>query len=90
MRKQMALLKRPFHRQRISKSDDNRYLLARDTESGRVFVIHEWASTVSDSLASEFAEIELEAFLAERGSAQEKLREMIGRLVREPSDTAAS
>ena len=86
----MALLKRQLHHQSLPKGGDIRYFLARNTESRHVFVVHEWSNTVSSTIKSGSSDIELEVFLAERGPAQDKLRELIGRIVEEPSDTAVS
>jgi hypothetical protein len=86
----MALLKRQLHHQRLPKGDDIQYFIALNTESRHVFVVHEWSCTVNGRFESGSADIELETFLAERGPAQDKLRELIGTIVKEPSDTAVS
>ena len=86
----MANFKREFHRHEKGMGNETWHYLARDAESGRVFVIKE-TSTRSGGSMSEFVggneEIELADFLGGYGSsARNNLIELIGTLVPEPDD----
>ena len=75
----MAFLKRLFFRHEGGMGEDW-YFLARDTETGQVFILHEWTHRVGDNYDPGSAEYELETFLSRKGTAQDKLRELIGTL----------
>lgn len=74
-------------------SNEDWWYLCRDTDTGDVFVIHEWVHTdVAKSGNSDVGSthIELSAFLAEtrQTAAQRELRKLIGSLVDETADAA--
>ena len=77
----MAVAKRLFLRQGHGVCDEDRYYLARDTGTGRVFVHHQWSRRHGDSYAPGNADIELDVFLAGRGAARDGLLRLIGSLV---------
>ena len=72
----MAFLKRLFFRHEGGMGGDW-YFLARDTETGQVFILHERSHRVGDNYNPGSAEYELETFLSQKGTAQDKLRELI-------------
>jgi hypothetical protein len=75
----VAFLKRLFFRHDGGMGGDW-YFLARDTETRQVFILHEWSHRVGDNYDPGSAEYELETFLSRKGTAQDKLRELIGTL----------
>lgn len=79
----MAVLKRGFYYHEKGNHDEDWFYLARDTDSGRVFIIHEWAHR--ENLGDR--ELSLEEFLTSRGrgTRQDNLIKLIGTLV---ADTA--
>lgn len=77
----MAIIKRQFHQHERGLGDEDWYYLARDTETGQVFVYQEWSHRVGDQYEPGNAHIELDAFLRGTGTAQAKLRDLIGSLV---------
>jgi hypothetical protein len=92
----MPILKREFHRSArgpvSSRDAEDWWFLARNSESGAVFVLHEWAHTdvrrtkSTSNIGNEH--IELGTFLA-RGLATPEVREvtrLIGTLVKEPEN----
>ncbi len=76
----MAILKRPFSSADLGMGDEDWYYLARDTETGRVFVYHEWSHRKGQTHEGGNEDIELAAFLDRPGIAQEHLRQLIGEL----------
>ncbi len=83
----MAILKRLFHRHERGMGNEDWWYLARDTETGAVFVYNEWSYREKNGYEPGSAHIDLDAFLLKRGTAQDRLRELIGTLV-EDSDSA--
>ncbi len=77
----MALAKRLFLQNEHGVGDEDRYYLARDTDTGRVFVYHKWSRRHGDSYAPGNADIELDVFLAGQGAARAELLRLIGSLV---------
>jgi hypothetical protein len=77
----MVVLKREFHRHERGMGDEDWYHLAQDTESGRVFVYHEWSHRAGKGYKSGEKNIELVAFLARQDTARDKLLRLIGTLV---------
>jgi hypothetical protein len=76
----MTILTRRFFAHGKGNHDETFYHLARDTESGEVFILHEWY--VRTDVGSE--RIELSDFLTRNASsANTKLLAMIGTLVTE-------
>jgi hypothetical protein len=76
----MAILTRQFFAHEKGNHDETWYRLARDTETGEVFILHEWAAR-SDAGSER---IELSDFLSRNtSSAKTKLLTMIGTLVKE-------
>jgi hypothetical protein len=79
----MPFIAKEFHHHSRGEGDTDRYSLARDRDSGRVIVFHEWSRRRGTSPASGSNELDLGAFLAGSGIAQDKLRALIGTLVEE-------
>jgi len=77
----MPVISKEFASHRHGMGDKDRYLLARDTETGRVFIVHEWSHWRGQATASGTTEVELGTFLATGGMAQDSLRTLIGTLV---------
>lgn len=78
----MAVITRRFHYHEKGNHDEAWHELARDTETGDVFVVKGWArrEDVDD------CRIELAEFLGrERSTARDKLMALIGTLVEEPN-----
>jgi hypothetical protein len=71
-----------YHRERGVDNMD-RYSLARDRGTGRVFIFHEWSRHRGSSPATGTNEIELGVFLGGSGAAQDRLHTLIGTLVEE-------
>jgi len=78
----MTVVHKEFFRREICAGNEDAYSLARDTETGRVFVRHQWAHPAAGGLKSDH-EMSLHDFLASAGSRQSALLEMIGTLVPE-------
>ena len=76
----MTVLLREFYRHEASDGNEDAYSLGRDTETGRVFVRHDWAHPAAGGLKSEH-EMSLYDFLGSVGSRQSALLAMIGTLV---------
>lgn len=79
----MAIQKQQFHQRDVGMGDEDWYYLARDTESGRIFVYHEWSHREGERFSGGNEDVELDAFLGQTGTAQSKLRQLIGTLVTE-------
>ena len=77
----VEIVKRQFHRHERGRGDEDFYYLARDAESGRVFVYHEWSHRRGDGYEPGNAHIELGAFLNGQGTAQQRRLHLIGTLV---------
>ncbi len=77
----MAFAKRLFLQHGHGVGDEDRYYLARDTDTGRVFVHHQWLRRRGDGFAPGNADIELDVFLAGQGAARAELLRLIGSLV---------
>jgi hypothetical protein len=67
----------------ICRTETDWYFLARNPETGPVFVLHEWSHRIRDTYKLDSEHIELETFLNRGGTAANKLRELIGTLVSE-------
>lgn len=76
----MAILKRRFSSADLGMGDEDWYYLARDTETGRVFVYHEWSHRKGQAHEGGSEDIDLDAFLHRPGIAQDHLRQLIGSL----------
>jgi hypothetical protein len=81
----MAVLKRQFFSHERGLGDEDFYYLARNAETGKVFVFHEWSHKRGNGFEPGATHIELDAFLVHRGTAQDKLRALIGTLVLDSS-----
>ena len=77
----MAVLKRLFHGPEQGSGEESRYYLARDTESGQVFVLHELSLRQAGMVRRNSEHIELSAFLLRKDAACERLLELFGTLV---------
>lgn len=76
----MAILKKRFSHNEKGNHDEAWFSLARDTETGEVFVLHEWAAK-ADVGSRRLPVVE---FLAQQRSAVHDLLQLIGTLVVEP------
>ena len=80
----MSILTHQFHYHEDGSHYERWYYLARDTETGRVFVLHERMDPKGKETSSN---LEIEEFLSrEQSTATSKLRKLIGTLVTEDSD----
>lgn len=79
----MAILKKQFSSHERGLGDEDWFYLSRDTENGRVFVYHEWSHRKGERYESGNTDVEIDAFLRQRGTASERLRALIGTLVKE-------
>ena len=79
----MPIISRQFHQHERGMGNEDFHSLARDTETGEVFVIHETSHRVGDGFRSGEQRIPIQEFLAMGGSAQNKLLSLIGTLVPE-------
>ena len=80
----MAVIKRCFHYHEKGNHDEDWFNLARDTESGRVFIVHEWAHRAD--LGERELSIEEFLTLPGRGTRQQRFLELVGTLVEGPTD----
>jgi hypothetical protein len=77
----MTILTREFHKHEKGNHEESWYRLARDTETGDVFIEHEWSAR--NDVGTE--RIEVAEFLARHeGTAGKNLLRLIGTLVKEP------
>jgi hypothetical protein len=74
----MAIMRRQFSSSDLGMGIENWYYLARDTETGRIFVYHEWSRRRGETYEGGSEDIELDSFLHHAGTAQDHLRELIG------------
>lgn len=79
----MAITKKLFYQSAQGLGNEDWFYLARDTETGRTFVMHDWSRLSGNSYQPGSADIDLEVFLSDGGTSQDKLRELIGTLVTE-------
>ena len=70
----MAILRRQFSSSDLGMGIENWYYLARDTETGRIFVYHEWSRRRGETYEGGSEDIELDSFLHHAGTAQDHLR----------------
>jgi hypothetical protein len=77
----VAIAKRQFFKHEKGLGDEDFYYLARNSDTGQVFVLHEWSHRKGQGYEPGSAHIELDAFLVKRGTAQDRLHELIGTLV---------
>ena len=75
----MAVIKRRFYYHEDGSHAETWYYLARDTVTGRAFIIHSWAFRADVGSKN----IEIREFLRDTTSAQSKLLSLIGSLVQE-------
>jgi hypothetical protein len=74
----MAILRRQFSSSDLGMGIENWYYLARDTETGRIFVYHEWSRRRGETYEGGSEDIELDSFLHHAGTPQDHLRQLIG------------
>jgi hypothetical protein len=79
----MAIVSKPFSTHEHGMGDQDRYSLVRDTQTGHIFILHEWLHRRGQAVAYGKVEIELDAFFAMHGAAQDKLHQLIDTLVEE-------
>jgi hypothetical protein len=77
----MPILKKQFYSHEVGMGNEDWLYLARDTDSGRVFVYHDWSHRKGRTYASGNEDIELDVFLSSSGTAQIRLKELIGTLI---------
>ncbi len=78
----MAIAKKLIHKREKGIGDEDWYYLARNTETGRVFIVHEWSHNAGNlTFEAGEAEMEISAYLEGGGTRQDKLLAMIGTLV---------
>lgn len=73
----MAIVRKQFHSHEKGNHDETFYYLARDTETGRVFIIHGWAAGSSGEEEMTVAQF----FERVNGSARERFLQLIGTVV---------
>jgi hypothetical protein len=83
MERGVTILKREFHRRERDMGNEDRYYLCRDSDSGQVFVLHEWSREGNHGHEPGSERIEIDVFLVRRGIVENRLRELIGTLVSE-------
>ena len=83
----MALYTKLFDRQQRAEGDEDFYYLARDSDSGDIFVLRAWSLGSSPEHSPRKARVDLGSFLSLHGAAQDKLRELIGAAVGESQDS---
>lgn len=74
--------RRLLHTHRRAPGDEDSFYLAHDNESGAVYVIHEWLQPVNGRSVPGSARLELDMFLSDSGPAQDRMRELVGVLVK--------
>lgn len=79
----MAITKKLIYQTAQGLGNEDWFYLARDLETGRTFVMHEWSRLSGNGLQPGSADIDLEVFLSGGGAAQDMLRELIGTLATE-------
>jgi hypothetical protein len=83
----MPLLRKPLY-QRAEGADEDRWCLVFDTDANRLFVEHE--EKRGDMRGAGYGirtdELEIAAFLAEHGQAQQELVRLLGGLFKEHAD----
>lgn len=77
----MTIERRLLHTHRRAPGDEDSFFLARDSETGAVYVIHEWLQPVNGRAVPASARLELDMFLSDSGPAQDRMRELVGVLV---------
>jgi len=77
----LALLSKLFYRHERNMGDEDAYYLARETDTGSVFILHKWSKRQGERFESSSSHIELAVFLNHQGTAQDNLRGLIGQLV---------
>jgi hypothetical protein len=71
-----------FHSEK-GMGDEQWFHLGRNVDTGQVFVLHETSLRHGSSYKRDSHHIELEVFLRNKGTAQDKLRALIGSLVKD-------
>ena len=79
----MPIISRQFHQHEQGMGDEDFHSLARDTDTGEVFVIHETSRRGGDGFQTGEQRISIQEFLTMGGSAQNELLSLIATLVPE-------
>jgi hypothetical protein len=79
----MAIKSLEFFHSEKGMGDEQWFSLIRDPETGAVAVLHETSLRHGSGYRRDTHHIELEVFLNKKGTAQDKLRALIGSLVKE-------
>ncbi|MER8950716.1 hypothetical protein [Mesorhizobium sp. M0959] len=78
----MPILRRLIYKHEKGMGDEDWYYLARNTETGRVYIVHEWSHHAGKlKFESGDAEMEIVEYLQGGGTRQDRLLQMIGTLV---------
>lgn len=77
----MPIISRQFHQHERGTGNEDFHSIARDTDTGEVFVIHETSRRGVGGFQSREQKISVQEFLAIGGSAQNELLSLIGTLV---------
>ncbi len=76
----MTILRKQFSSSEVGMGDEDWHYLVRDTESGRIFIYHEWSHRQGQGYASGNEDIDLEVFLQRGGTPGDQLCQLIGTL----------
>lgn len=84
----MSIVRVQFHHHERGLGDEDWHYLARDTDTGDVFVVHEWCHRGSEESRNGSERIKIGVFLTDRvqGTKQSKLLALIGSLVAGETD----
>ena len=77
----MAILQRQFFYHERGNHDEKWYSLCRDTDTGDVFILHEWAERANVGERR----LTVREFMGDTTSAQSKFLTLIGTLATEPA-----
>lgn len=77
----MVIENRNFHVQESGTGHKSYYSLARELETGDIFILHEWSHRDGIEFDSGENKIPLHAFLCGHGASQASLRDLIGTLL---------
>jgi hypothetical protein len=75
----LTKLSQIFHRDKRDSSEDKFYI-ARDPETGRVFILHKWREKRGEEVCERSTELDVLDFLRSKGRARDAFLSFIGRL----------
>jgi hypothetical protein len=79
----MSIARKQFSSQAVGMGDEDWFYLARDTDTDRVFVYHEWSHRKGQTHEGGNEDIELATFLQRSETHQDRLLQLIGTLCQE-------